>query len=168
MTNPNEAPTPYREVVGLFADMDGFEAAATALLDQGFERTDLSVLGSHESLDAAGKPGKPLKDVLTALVGELKYEGPLVASGAILLAGGPTAAVIAGVIGAATAGAAAKEVLDEVTAAPHTEDFARSLDAGSVILWVHAADGELEERAAEILARHGGTNVHIHETAPND
>lgn len=164
MTDQTDTPAPYREVVGLFADKDSFEAAAKALLDQGFERADLSVLGSHESLDAAGNPGKPLKDVFTALVGELKYEGPLVASGAILLAGGPAAAAIAALIGAATAGVAAKEVLDEVTAAPHTEDFARSLDAGSVILWVRAADTELEDRAAEILARHGGTNVHVHET----
>ena len=168
MTNPNDPPVSFREVVGLFADMEGFESAATSLLDRGFDRTDLSVLASHESLDAAGKPGRPLKDVLAALVGELKYEGPLVASGAILLAGGPTAAAIAGVIGAATAGAAAKETLDDLTAAPHTEDFARSLDAGSVILWVRVTDSELEERAAEILARHGGTNVHVHETTPND
>jgi len=163
--NDSEASTgTRREVVGLFASRGDFESAVGALLESGFERTDLSVLASHESIDVAGEPGKPWKDVLTALVGELKYEGPLVASGAILLAGGPTAAAIAGVIGAATAGAAAMQVLDEVTATPHTEDFARSLDAGSVILWVAAETPEKEKQASAILNLHGGANVHVNET----
>ena len=67
-----------REVVGLFADRDSFEAAVAGLTEAGFARTDLSVLGSHESLDAAGEPGKQWKDALVALVGELKFEVPLV------------------------------------------------------------------------------------------
>ena len=131
------APKLSREVVGVFQDRLDFEAAVHHLLDDtDFIRTDLSVLDSHETLDVAGEPGKPFKDVLTALVGEIKYEGPLVASGAVLLAGGLTAAVIASVIGAATAGIVAKDVLDEVTATPHTENFANALDAGGVILCV--------------------------------
>ena len=152
------------EVVGLFADRESFQAAVDALFAAGFERTDLSVLSSHESIDAAGKPSKPWKDVLTALIGELKYEGPLVASGAIILVGGPTAAAIAATIGTAVTGIAAKELLDEVTATPHTEDFARSLEAGSLILWVRAETAEREALATSILTSSGGTNVHAHET----
>ena len=148
------------EVVGLFADRDGFERAVATLLESGFERPDLSVLASHESLDAAGRPGKPWREAMLAMVGDLKYEGPLVASGAIVLAGGPLAATIAAVIGAAVGGAAVKDVLEEVTAQPHTEDFARSLAAGSVILWVRAADAPAEARAREILAASGAANVH--------
>ena len=152
-----------REVVGLFADRDSFEAAVTELLDAGFARTDLSVLGSHESLDAAGEPGKQWKDALIAMVGELKFEVPLVASGAIVLAGGPTAALIGGLIGAAVGGIAIKDVIGEVTATPHTEDFARAVEAGSVILWVRAADAAGEDAAGAILGANGGTNVHVHE-----
>ena len=151
-----------REAVGLFADRESFEAAIEALKGAGFERADLSVLGSHESIDAAGKPGKPWKDILTALVGDLKYEGPLVASGAILLVGGTVSATIAGIIGAAVGGIAVKEILDEVTSTPHTEDFARSLEAGSVILWVRTPDQDLERAATAILEQNGGVNVHIH------
>lgn len=157
--------TAIREVVGLFADRPAFEAAVHHLLESGFARPDLSVLDSHESLEAAGAPGKPFKDVLTALVGEIKYEGPLVASGAILLAGGPTAALVASVIGAATAGVVAKDVLDEVTASPHTENFANALDAGGVILWVACADEAHERKALKILEQFSGANVHIHERA---
>lgn len=155
-----------REAVGVFKDRASFEAAVHHILEAGFERSDLSVLDSHESLDAAGKPGKPFKDVLTAMVGEIKYEGPLVASGAILLAGGPTAAMIASVIGAATAGVATKELLDEVTASPHTENFANALAAGGVILWVTCNDADKEAEALKLLEQFDGANVHMHERTP--
>ena len=165
VTERKESPPIHREAVALFSDRSEFEAAVAALTDAGFGRADLSVLSSHESIDAAGQPGRPWKDVVTALVGELKYEGPLVASGAILLAGGATAATIAGLIGAAVGVTATKEVLDEVTAKPHTEDFARALAAGGVILWVQADGEDREQAALAILAEHGGANVHVHDTA---
>ncbi len=162
---PDTAANSDREAVSLFADRRTFERAVGALLQSGFERADLSVLSSHESLDAAGKPGTPWKDALTALVGELKYEGPLVAAGAILLVGGPVASTLAGIIGAATAGIAAKEALGEVMAKPHTEDFARSLAAGGVILWVRTPDKAAEDRAISALSKNGGENIHIHDPA---
>ena len=90
------------------------------------------------------------------------------ASGAIFLAGGTIAATIAGLVGAATAGVAAKELLDEITSTPHTEDFARSLEAGSVILWVRAEDETRERKAASILDENGGANVHTHEIKPRN
>ncbi len=168
MTQTDQTSSAGREVIGLFADRDSFEAAVAALTEAGFDRADLSVLASHESLDAAGAPGKPWPDVMTALLGEVKYEVPLVASGAILLAGGPVTATIAGVIGAAVGGVAIKEVLEEVAAKPHTEDFSRSLEAGSVILWVRAEDNDREAAAARILETSGGTNIHVHQRSATD
>lgn len=164
MTDSNETTAPTREIVGLFSKRESFETAIRSLTDAGFGRADLSVLSSHESIDAAGVPGKPWGDVLTALVGELKFEAPLVASGAIFLVGGPVAATVAGVIGAATGVVAAKEVLENVTSTPHTEDFARSLEAGSVILWVRCANAEKEAAAKQILEHGGAGNVHVHES----
>jgi len=159
----NTTPQISREAVGIFKDRTSFEAAVHHLLEAGFERADLSVLDGHESLDVAGEPGKPWKDVLTAMVGEIKYEGSLVAAGAILLAGGPTAALIASIIGAATAGVAAKEVLDEVTSTPDSEDFTNALAAGGLILWVACADATHEAGALKVLAQFDAANVHIHE-----
>ena len=154
-----------REVVGLFADQGPFEAAIKALLGSGFEHAELSVLASHESLEAASTTQPRWQDRLTALVGELRYEGPLVASGAILLAGGATAAWLAGVIAATVGGLALKELLGEATATPHTDHFARSLAAGSLILWVRADTPEREEAARRILAAHGASNIHSVPTA---
>lgn len=148
------------EVVGLFADRPSFENAVEALLAARFDRADLSVLSSHESLDAAGRAERSWRDRLTALVGELRYEGPLVASGAIVLAGGGIATWLAGLIGAAVGGLALKELLEEATVTPHTEDFARSLAAGTVILWVRTENDDQTVAAEAILAEAGGANVH--------
>lgn len=149
-----------REVVGLFADRQSFERAVRALIAAGFERADLSVLASHESLDAAGRSGVSWRDAMTALVGELRYEGPLVAAGAIFLAGGGLISGLAALIGATLSGVALKDVLDELAARPHTEQFARSLAAGSVILWVRAEGEARWTTAKSILAAEGGSNVH--------
>jgi len=157
---PNDKTEGAGEVVGLFDGRESFDRAVEALLHAGFERADLSVLASHESLEAAGRPGKPWREAMLALVGELKYEGPLVASGAIFLAGGPVAATVAGVIGAAVGGVAAKDLLGEITSQPHTEDFARSLAAGSVILWVRASDADRRATACALLHANGAANVH--------
>jgi hypothetical protein len=154
---------PTREVVGTFADREHFQAAVDALFKAGFARTDLSVLSSHDSIDAAGRDGRSWKDALIALVGELKYEGPLVAAGLIALAAGPVGAAIAGLVAAGVGGAAAKELLDEVAALPDSDEFAKALAAGSVVLWVSVADAAREERARTILHDCSAQNIHVFE-----
>ncbi len=152
-----------REVVGTFADRGHFQAAIDALTKAGFARSDLSVLSSHDSIDAFGRDGRPWKDVLIALVGELKYEGPLVAAGLIAVAAGPVGAALAGLIAAGVGGAALKELLDEVSAIPDSADFTRALAAGSVILWVAVRNSGEEETAKGALLASGAANVHVFE-----
>lgn len=158
-----------REVVGTFADRTHFEAAVSALLAEGFGRDKLSVLTSHDSLDAAegpaGAKARKWRDGLVAMVGEMKYEGPLVAAGLIALAAGPVGAVIAGLVAAGVGGVALKEVLDEVASIPDSDDFIRALAAGSVVLWVAADSAEEEAKARALLESAGGANVHIFERA---
>jgi hypothetical protein len=103
--------------------------------------------------------------VLTGLVGELKYEGPLVAAGLIALAAGPVGAAVAGLVAAGVGGAAAKELLDEISAIPDSEDFARALAAGSVILWVAVTDQAQIDTAKSVLAAAGAANIHLFERA---
>jgi hypothetical protein len=160
----SHAPT-LREAVGTFSDRTSFEAAVAELLKAGFSRSDLSVLASHDSIDMAARNGRSWRDVLVALVGELKYEGPLVAAGLIALAAGPVGAAIAGLVAAGVGGAAVKELLDEVASIPDSEDFARALAAGSVILWVSVRDPQQEERAKRVMADAGGQHVHLFERA---
>ena len=151
------------EVVGHFASHASFARAVKALTDAGFARDDLSVLSTHDSLDAVERDSRPWKDALVAVIGEIKYEAPLVAAGAVILVGGPIAASVAALIAAAVGGAAIKEIVDEVTSTSHREAFLRALAAGSVILWVRVADAETRNKATEILRNCGGLNVHAHE-----
>ncbi|CAA7616352.1 hypothetical protein [Magnetospirillum sp. UT-4] len=155
-----------REVVATFADREHFQQAVDQLLKAGFTRSDLSVLSSHDSLDAAGREGRSWKDSLVALVGEVKYEGPLVAAGLIALAAGPVGAALAGLVAAGVGGVAIKELLDELAAIPDSESFARALAAGSVILWVLAEDQLKEDKARAVLEAAGGANIHVFERKP--
>lgn len=149
------------EVVGTFADRAQFQTAIDQLLQAGFDRADISVLSSHQSLDATQPGAKSWRDVLTAVAGDIKYEGPLVVAGLIALASGPVGAAIAGLVAAGIGGAALREVLAEVAALPDPAGFERALAAGSVILWVAVADPAAEAQARQILAAAGGANIHV-------
>lgn len=161
MTATDHPAPALREVVGTFADRAHFQAAIDRLLAEGFSRADLSVLSSHESLDVAATGAKSWRDVLTAVAGDIKYEGPLVAAGLIALASGPVGAAIAAMLAAGVGGVAVKEVLDELAALPDGQDFERALAAGAVILWVLVTDSAAEAKAQEVLTGVGAANVHV-------
>jgi hypothetical protein len=151
------------EVVGIFADRKSLQAAIGELLKAGFERTDLSVLDSHDSLSAAQrKPDDAWRRTLTGLVGEAKYIEPLTAAGLILLASGPVGAAVAGAVAAGVGGLALFEFLSELQATPHTREFAEALKQGKLLLWVRAEDEERRGRASGILKRHDASNIHAH------
>ncbi|MFQ5774510.1 MAG: hypothetical protein ACE5GS_08345 [Kiloniellaceae bacterium] len=156
------------EVVGRFAARDPFTAAVRDLLAAGFAPSELSVLDTHESIGAAGPQGEAWKQALAGLVGEVNYVGPITAAGLIAIATGPIGAAIAGAVAAGLTGAALAELLDTVRATPHTESFARALEAGALLLWVRAEDPERQAEAREILTRHGAEDVHLHTRPPQD
>ncbi len=154
------------EVIGRFAARESFTSAVEALIAGGFERADLSVLDSHESLGAAGGSAEAWKDTLAGFAGEVKYLGPLTAAGLILLATGPVGAAVAGVIATGLGGMALYEVFDEIKATPHAREFAKAIENGAVLLWVRAELPERQRIAADILGRHGAADVHVHVREP--
>jgi len=150
------------EVVGNFATRESFTAAVGALSAAGFGHDAISVLDTHESLSAAGEPSEAWQESLAGLVGEINYVGPLTAAGLIALASGPVGVAVAGAVAAGLTGAALVDLLAEVRATPHTEAFARALQAGAILLWVSVAnEGEAHEAEA-LMIRHGGSDVHRH------
>ncbi len=151
------------EVVGRFAEKAPFTAAVEDLRAAGFERSDLSVLDSHESLAASETDSEAWKQTLTGLVGEIKYMGPLGAAGLIMLSAGPVGASVAALVAAGVTGVALREALDEIRATPHTEAFAKALEGGAVLLWVRADTPQRQDQASQILTRHGAADVHVHE-----
>jgi hypothetical protein len=155
-----------REAVGSFPDREHFRNAVAALLAAGFERADLSVLASHDSLAVAEDVDSPKEILRTGLSDEIKYIAPLTVAGIIVLSGGPIAAVIAALVGAGLGGAALKAFFDDYTAPRHSEDFAAALQAGAALLWVRCGDPDRELTATRILENAGGRHVHVHGRPP--
>jgi hypothetical protein len=152
-----------REVVGIISRREDFDAAVTALNAAGFGHADLSVLASHDSLDAANPGAASWKEALTGLLGELRYQGPLVVAGFIALVAEPVLAAAAVAIAAGVGGVAVKELLDEVTARPHAEAFAKALADGQLLLWVQVADASREAEAKRVLAAANAREIHANE-----
>ena len=152
-----------REAMASFPDRAHFRGAVAALLVGGFDRSDISVLASHEPLAIADEKSGRL--VAAGLTDEVNYIAPLTVAGIVLLSGGPIAATLGAIVAAGLGGAALKEVFDHWTAVPHREDFEAALKAGAALIWVRCADPELELHATRILEEAGGQHVHVHARA---
>lgn len=163
-----EPQTETPEIVGRFADRESFKSAVEALRAADFEAADLSVLDRHEALSASDTKDGGWSQTLAGLVGEEKYLGPITAAGLIMLASGPVGAAVAGAVAAGLTGAALAELLDDIKATPHTEEFAAALKRGAVLLWVRCETAEREAIARGILTRHGAADVHRHERPVQD
>jgi len=149
-----------REAVASFPDREHFRQAVRALMAAGFDRSDLSVLASRESVSTV--EDEPGELIAAGLSEEIKYLAPMTIAGIIVLSAGPVAALIAAAVGAGIGGVALKELIDDYTAAPHRDEFAAALQAGSALLWVRCSDPEVELRATRVLEEAGGRHVHIH------
>jgi hypothetical protein len=149
-----------REAVASFASRGEFEHAVSELKAAGFAPSDISVLGSHDSLSTAGDSAEEAG--AASVAAEIKYLGPLTIAGIIMLSGGPIAATLAAVVGAGLGGAAVKELLDGFFAPQHKDEFAAALEAGALLLWVRVDDPAMEAAALRILTQAGGRNAHMH------
>lgn len=152
------------EVVGRFDDRPSFSAAVEDLLAVGFGSSDLSVLDTHEALDASDPHKTAWGEALAESLGE-KYLGPVTTAGLIMLAAGPVGAAIAGVIAAGLSGAAISDLLDSIKATPHSDAFARALENRAVLLWVRIDDWSQAGEVQTILSRHNAKDVHVHQRA---
>jgi hypothetical protein len=150
------------EAVGRFVDRESFRKAVEALLTAGFERSDLSVLDTHDTLTAAEGPDEGWRQTLSGLVGEVRYIEPLPAAGLILLASGPIGVAVAGAVAAGLGSMALIDLLNQVRATPHTKEFAKALEGGAVLLWICANDPERQNRALDILRKAGAADIHLH------
>ena len=156
-----ETSPPLPEIVGQLPTREDTEAAIKALRKAGFRHADLSVLDSHQSLEAAHR--SPFHENLVGLIGEVKYIGPLTTAGLLAIATGPVGATISAVAGAGVAAMALREALDQVEATPDNEAFARAVEQGAILLWVSCRDAAAETRAREILLSHQARDIHRHQ-----
>ena len=178
--------TGAREAVGVFHEAGRFEAAVAELLGSGFDRADLSVLASENTVEAklghrydrveeleddplvprvAFRSTKSVHEAESAVVGGLVYAGSLAGAVAVVASAGPIGssllAALQGGAGGGVFGTALAEWIERRSAAR----LADQLEKGGILLWVRTADEAQEERAQAIMRRHGATDVHVHDVA---
>lgn len=187
-SSPSTEPSPpqdyeIREVVGLFCDPIQMEHGVQDVLTHGFEHGDLSILAGettvreklgHRLEDTkafADDPETPRRGYIEpetrmegrgALASVLGYVGAVTAMGMTFATGGVLAlAVGAGLLGAG-AGAGLGIGLGRVYDKRLADQFEEQVDKGGILVWVRCRRPGDEERAAEMLTRHGARHVHAH------
>lgn len=182
MTTPSNT-MQLREAVGYFASGKNLEAAIDELLRSGFNRAEISLLASEKAVekelghkyqkvseledDASVPrtfyvPTESIGGAEGALISTPLYLAALSAIGAIVASGGSILAVIVGAVVAGGAGGALGTALAKLVGDHHAQHLQEQLAHGGLLLWVRTWDKDDEERAAAILNRHSGHDVHVH------
>jgi hypothetical protein len=173
-----------REAVGVFHDLEAFTDAVDELTSTGFDRAALSLLASQETVErklgrayrrvsevegdasvprAAYADDHSLAEARTGAIGGLAYIGAVAAAGVVVASGGGLAAAIAGAAIAGGGGGLLGSIAARFIGQAHAENLQAQLDKGGLLLWVRTADADEERRALQILRKHGGQDVHVHE-----
>lgn len=173
-----------REAVAVFDTPDALEASVQDLLRTGFSRSQLSLLARVSAVERklghrfrkvaelADNPAVPrtafvsteeIGTVEGLAIGGLMYVGASAATEAVVASAGTLAAALSAAALAGGTCAVAGSVLAGWIGDHHARRLAQQLDRGGLLLWVRTSDPERERRAVEILTRHAGRDVHIHE-----
>ena len=173
-----------REVAAVFRRRQILEDAIQALLQAGFDRSDIDIMGDIETIrqrlgslyvppeEIADLPGAPRRayiardDISTAtagVAGMLFYLGAATAAMTVVASGGSLALVAAAAAVAGTAGAGIGAAAIHLLGKKQAEELEAQLMAGGIVVWVRVQNREKEERAQEILAKSGGESIRVHE-----
>jgi hypothetical protein len=174
-----------REVTGVFHSREALIAAAEDLLVAGVDRADIDVSASVDEVDRrmnyvpvppadlADIPATPRRpflgedDVLATKIVVASVAGCVVAIGmAFLLVAHDMSPLSVGTISVLSGLVVGGVTLPIVNRRFH-RDRVRGLEPASeyqgLLIWVRVRSPEQEAQAQEILIRHGGKAVHIHE-----
>jgi hypothetical protein len=172
-----------REAVGVFQKLNDLQAAIDELLSSGFNRAEISILGSQDAVEAKLVTAQSSRDELGdnpstpralyvskesmevgkgSLIGGLALLGAYTSIAVLGAAGGPILVLVLGVTLATGAGGLLGTGLSALLGHQRTAHFQEQLDRGGLLLWVRTGDTARELRAVEILTRHSGGAVHVH------
>lgn len=173
-----------REAVGVFETAEVLQEAIDDLMSSGFDRAELSLLASESAVDSklghkfervseleddASAPRRcyvsteSVGDAEGGLIGGLLYVGAVASAGAVVASGGALATAIAAAAVAGGTGGLIGSILAGLLGEWHAHRVQEQLDRGGVLLWVRTRDADHEQSAVEILKRHTGRDVHVHE-----
>lgn len=178
------APKTIREAVAVFPDAASLEDAIYELRSSGFDRPEISLLAAQGTVDEKldhiyervgeleDDPSVPRTayistesrgDAEGGLIGGLMYIGAVTVAGAVVASGGTLAAAIAAAAVAGGVGAGIGSALALWVEQHHADYLQDQLDHGGLLLWVRTRDRAREARAVDILRRHAGKDVHVHD-----
>ena len=130
-----------RELAGVLRKREVLEDAVGDLTLAGFDRADIDIMAGIDAIKEK-------------LVGALSV---VASGGAVALAAAAAAA------GGAVAGGLGGLVLSRYLEEKQAEELEALMISGGLVLWVRVRSPEQEQSAKEILRRHGGEAVRVHE-----
>jgi hypothetical protein len=177
-------PDTIREAVAAFDDAKAMQAALSDLQSHGFDRADISFIARDSYLkghlaqdyddvreaedDPKARRATPVEetDIRQRRTLEVSTGATIAAFAAVGLTvatGGATA--LAAGIGAAAAGGVGGlgALVGRLYGQGQQKFMQEQIDRGGVLLWVRLRDADAEQRALDILRRHGARDVHMHD-----
>lgn len=173
-----------REAVAVFDSEEALEEAIDDLERHGFDRAEISLMAGESTVeeklghhyrrveDVEDDPVTPRQSFVSrqsvheaegAAIGFPLYIGAMTATGVTVAAGGPVgAAIVAAIVGGGVGGALGSVLAGWIDTA-HAGYIDRQIDHGGLVLWVRLRDDAHEQQALEILRRHAGHDVHVHD-----
>jgi hypothetical protein len=179
----NETEKTRTEVVGVFDGAEPLQEAIDELLENGFDRAEVSLLAGERTVEKKlghtykrveeleDDPSVPRTayvsteargDAEGGLIGGLVYIGAVAAAGAVVATGGTLAAAIGTAVLAGGAGGVIGGALASMVGDHHAQYLQEQLDHGGMLLWVRTWNADDERRASDILSKHAAHDVHVH------
>jgi outer membrane lipoprotein SlyB len=174
-----------REVAGVFRAREPLEAAVADLTLASFDRNDIDLMATSDAIekklgglyiaaeDLADVPRAPRRafvareDVVIPTAGAagiLSFVGAAVGAFAVVASGGAVAlAAAAAAIGGTATGGVGALALSRFLEEKRAKELEALLATGGIILWVRVRSPAREDKAQEILRKHGGEAVRVHE-----
>jgi hypothetical protein len=174
-----------REVAGVFHSYDALDAAADDLLQAGFDRADIDIIGDlrtvdqrlghvyvapEEMADVPLVPRRPymrrddVAGAASVVAGVLAAAGGLAVAYEIVASGGrPSLVIAAAMVAALAAGGVAAGIVARRLGRKAPPGMEWLAPERGIIIWVRVRSAEQENAAQEILRRHGAQAVRVHE-----
>jgi hypothetical protein len=178
----HETPVLYGapEVVGVLLNDEELEAAVDELRQSGFDRQQISVLGTRRMNGKDGYHATHLEDdprtrlcafvssdsraeIEAAAVGPPIYTLGATGYVAVVASGGSLAIALAALLMAGDAGAGLGAFLAHTIARHHHDAIAAQITRGGLMLWVQVKGLAQESKAIQVLNAHHGRHVHVHD-----
>ena len=173
-----------KETVAVFHNSDELEKAAEKLLQEGFNRSDFTMLATegtvsdklghmYEKVDELEDDSRvPRMRFVTpgdihkeegALVGSMFVLGAAAGSLAVLASGGTLGALMAIAGASGVGGAGFAEVGARAFGWAYAKNLQHQMEKGGILFWVRCRNPKKQGTVKAILEEAGGRDVHLHE-----